>query len=233
LEPLLTGNRGWATRMSALEDLFNSSVLDVAVPDASLEYPDRGDAWLARLSSEEVNRKQAFFGKKNLVSHAALFRFSSLPDEQLQFFLVVRIEHPPSNGPVDIDHPPADLVALLSHFQVSLEATYISPTPVTHPEPVPSTRLSTPPRTTSFGPIRINDGTHSSAFPPATPNPTPSTADSDRRYIKSEGTLLLAKIWGQDVSEDSPEAFSLLWSQREQVWVALYRIGITVCKNNI
>lgn len=71
---------------------------------------------------------------------------------------------------------------------------------------------------------------HPSIFPPSTPNPTPYSADQDRRYAKSEGTLLLASIWGQDTSDDSREAFSLLWSEAGRVWVAVYRLALTVCK---
>ena len=55
--------------MSVLEQIFDSSVLDVAVPDTSLEYPpsnDDADDWLARLSAVEANRKQAFFGRVDL-----------------------------------------------------------------------------------------------------------------------------------------------------------------------
>jgi hypothetical protein len=42
--------------------------------------------------------------------------------------------------------------------------------------------------------------------------------------------LLLAHIWGQDSSEDSLEAFSLLWSDKEKLWVAIYQLSLTVCK---
>jgi hypothetical protein len=51
--------------MSVLEQLFSSSVLDLAVPDTSLEYPPSNidaDNWLEKLSSAETIRKQAFFG---------------------------------------------------------------------------------------------------------------------------------------------------------------------------
>jgi hypothetical protein len=50
--------------MSVLEQLFGASVLEVAVPDTSLEYPPRSstDEWLTRLSSAETGRKTAFFG---------------------------------------------------------------------------------------------------------------------------------------------------------------------------
>ena len=50
--------------LTMLEELFNSSVLDVVVPDTSVEYPPNADAddWLMRLKSPTTERKQAFFG---------------------------------------------------------------------------------------------------------------------------------------------------------------------------
>jgi hypothetical protein len=60
---------------------------------------------------------------------------------------------------------------------------------------------------------------HPSILPPATPNPTPASAAVDQRYIQAEGIVLTSKIWGHDLAG---EAFYLLWSQREQLWVAVY-----------
>lgn len=57
----------------SFEDLFNSSILDVIVPVASIGLPSRtgtpegssyiNDKWLGSLESETVDRKLAFFGK--------------------------------------------------------------------------------------------------------------------------------------------------------------------------
>jgi hypothetical protein len=117
---------------------------------------------------------------------------------------------------------------LLSHIQVSLDATYISPV---QPESQDSPRtalLSAPPRTASMKGAKPR--TITSILPPSTPNPTPSTKDDDHRYVKSEGTLLLASIWGQNQSGDSLEAFSLIWSEKSRVWFAVYRFAVAVCK---
>jgi hypothetical protein len=73
-----------------------------------------------------------------------------------------------------------------------------------------------------------NPNQNPSIFPPATPNPTPSTAENDRQYVQAEGTLLLASIWGQGGVDDA-ERFMLLWSEKDQVWVAVYRLALTVC----
>jgi hypothetical protein len=59
----------------------------------------------------------------------------------------------------------------------------------------------------------------------------PSTGEQDRKYVSSEGTLLVANIWGANTAEDSPETFSLLWSEEEEVWVAVYRLSLTVCRD--
>ncbi|KAF8064977.1 TRAPP trafficking subunit Trs65-domain-containing protein [Lyophyllum atratum] len=199
----------------SFEHLFASSVLNVVVPDTSVEYPPQGsaDEWLARLNSSSVERRQAFF------------------DEQLQSLLTVRIEHPTSTSSVDALHPPQALLTFLAHMQISLEATYISTVPTPNPDVLRTSRLSAPPRTAplskSNSRLQVH-AHHPSILPPNTPNPTPSSADHDRRYVTSEGTLLLASIWGQNMAEDSKEAFSLLWSEEEQLWVAVYQLSLTI-----
>ncbi|KAJ7044619.1 TRAPP trafficking subunit Trs65-domain-containing protein [Mycena alexandri] len=199
--------------MSAFEQLFASAELDVVVPDTSLEYPPAtpADDWLARLKSDNLERAQAFF------------------DEQLQALLTIRIEQPSTSTTKDPAHPPKDLLTFISHLQISLEATYISSVPVgpSSPETPRTARLSAPPRTASLAKLGARSA-HPPIFPPNTPNPTPSSAETDKRYLKSEGTLLLASIWGQNTSEESQEAFTLLWSEEEEVWVAVYRLALTV-----
>jgi hypothetical protein len=51
--------------MATREQLFNSTVLDVVVPETSLEYPPQTsvDDWLRRLQDANLERKQAFFGE--------------------------------------------------------------------------------------------------------------------------------------------------------------------------
>lgn len=173
---------------------------------------------------------------------ARVFRYdSNLPphglshsviDEQLQYLLLVRINHPTEDSSADPNQPPSELLSFLAHIQVSLEATYISSVPVPSPDPVRSTRLSAPPRTASLATKpKTRLGAHPSIFPPNTPNPTPSSADHDRRYATSEGTLLLASIWGQNSSNEIREGFILLWSSKEKIWVAVYQLGLTVCES--
>ena len=50
--------------MSAFEYLFNSSSLDVVVPDTSLAFPTQStaDKWLETVNSKTLERDQAFFG---------------------------------------------------------------------------------------------------------------------------------------------------------------------------
>ncbi|KAG6833284.1 hypothetical protein H0H87_009459 [Tephrocybe sp. NHM501043] len=199
----------------SFEQLFASSVLTLVVPDTSVEYPPQGpaDEWLGKLNLAFVERKQAFF------------------DEQLQSLLTLRIQHP-SSSPPDPEHPCESLLTFLAHTQIYLEATYISSVPTPNPEALRTSRLSAPPRTapaSSKPNSRLQAHSHHpSILPPATPNPTPSSADHDRRYVTAEGTPLTAAIWGQNTSEDSKEAFSLLWSESEQVWVAVYRLSLLV-----
>ena len=157
-------------------------------------------------------------------------------DEQLQSMLTLRIEHPTPLSPADPDEPPQALLTFLAHIQISLEATYISPDPPPrHDWPRASKQsLSAPPRTSSLPKDSSKiQAYHPPIFPPNTPNPTPASTDRDRRYATSEGTLLSASIWGQDSAEDSQEAFSLLWSEDEQRWVAVYRLSLTVCETSL
>ncbi|KAG9220261.1 hypothetical protein CCMSSC00406_0006326 [Pleurotus cornucopiae] len=200
--------------MSDFESLFNSSILKVSVPDTSIEFPPKGstDEWLARLNSGSAERKQAFF------------------DEQLHALVTLRINLPLSDTPVSQDKPPPELLSFLAHLQTTVEATYISSVPTALPDTPDTTRLSAPPRTGSLG-LKITSrpgSQHPSIYPPNTPNPTPLTADHDRKYVQAEGTLLTASIWGQSADEESGEAFRLLWSEEEQVWVAVYRLGLRI-----
>lgn len=58
----------------SFEQLFASSVLNVVVPDTSVEYPPEGpaDEWLKRLAASSVERKQAFFGAPALLDPTTL-----------------------------------------------------------------------------------------------------------------------------------------------------------------
>ncbi|KII92192.1 hypothetical protein PLICRDRAFT_36980 [Plicaturopsis crispa FD-325 SS-3] len=199
--------------MSLFEHLFNTTLLEVVVPDTSVVFPSQneGDEWLEQLKSGPLERKQAFF------------------DELLEFILIARIEKPDPNGAPDPKHPPTDLLNFLSHLQVSLEATYISPLPTQAPTSPPGSRLATPPRSDSMK-LKPRNGpaAHPSIFPPSTPSPIPSTADTDRKYMRSDGTLLAASIWGHSTVENSREAFALLWSEKDQRWVAVYKLAVSV-----
>ncbi|KAF8961451.1 TRAPP trafficking subunit Trs65-domain-containing protein [Flammula alnicola] len=183
----------------SLDQIFSTSLLNVFVPDTTLEFPPTIStaAWLDKARSSGVERKQAFF------------------DEHLQSLLVIRFKNPDREPPEDQNNPPEILLDLLAHVQVSLEASYISPTAAA---PGPET-----PRTSSaLGKSNARLNPHPSILPPSTPHPMPSTGDQDRKYSTAEGTILHA--------EDSPEAFALLWSEEAQEWMAIYRMAITVCK---
>lgn len=49
----------------SFEALFGSCTLEVAIPDASVAFPEgtMADGWLASVRDPGVDRKQAFFGK--------------------------------------------------------------------------------------------------------------------------------------------------------------------------
>lgn len=149
-------------------------------------------------------------------------------DERLHLFLIMRINSPPRHGHGSA--PSAHLVDFLRHIQVSLEATYISQKSAAAPE-APTAQLVGPPRSSSVGltaprPTSI----HPSIFPPTTPNPVPSTIEGDRKYVQSEGTLLLTSIWGSRPTEQSGERFALLFSELQGMWFGVYEFALDVCE---
>jgi len=51
--------------MASFEQIFNSSILNLIIPNAILEFPTQDidqQVWLAKLRSEVVERERAFFG---------------------------------------------------------------------------------------------------------------------------------------------------------------------------
>ncbi|KAG1870266.1 TRAPP trafficking subunit Trs65-domain-containing protein [Suillus subalutaceus] len=193
----------------SFEDLFGSCTLEVIAPDTSIKFPEPGaaDDWLVALKSSGIERRQAFF------------------DEQLHLFLIAQIPCPSAD--VDPNDPPTFVLDFLAHVQVSLEATYISQTPTTLPETPQTARVLTPPRTSSIAKPRTTS-LRPSLFPPHTPNPTPSSTEKDRKYAQSEGTLLLASIWGHRPADLSKEKFSLSYSEAKRAWLAVYELSLTV-----
>jgi len=146
-------------------------------------------------------------------------------DEKLDYYLTVYLAdfNTGTSTPSFVDErrvPPPHLLALLSHIQVSYDASYISTTPIIE-EPQPGITMSPPSRVASLlGPSRRPH----SIFPPTTPHPIPSAGEADRKYVKSEGTHLTAGIWG-----DNPtEAFQLLWSRKDKSWVAIFKLVVNV-----
>ncbi|KAL0571660.1 hypothetical protein V5O48_010300 [Marasmius crinis-equi] len=238
---------------SQFEQLFASTVLDVVVPNTSLEFPPSElsrDEWLETLrSGTSHDRKEAFF------------------DEHIQAVLTARIPHPEEAEKRSHDPPPV-LLSFLSHLQISLEASYISPTPDIPEHTTATPRSDAPPRSASLRgkrPMALNlspnpqakappQTHHPSILPPATPIPMPASGENDRRYAQSEGIMLCTRIWGGEGpitlgdddddgeeeaerdgverkkrSEAKPkEAFHLVWSENEEVWVAAYKVVFTV-----
>ncbi|KAG1751413.1 uncharacterized protein EDB91DRAFT_1105370 [Suillus paluster] len=214
----------------SFEELFGSCTLEVIAPDTSIAFPEPGaaDDWLLALNSSGIERRQAFFGKvDDFTEHASLAAHQMIDsDEQLHLLLIAQI--PCLSEDVDPKDPPPSLLDFLAHVQVSLEATYISQTPTTLPETPQTARVLAPPRTSSIAGKPRPTSHHPSLFPPHTPNPTPSSTDRDRKYAQSEGTLLLASIWGHKPANLSKEKFSLLYSEAKNAWLAVYELSLTM-----
>ncbi|KAI0338227.1 hypothetical protein BDW22DRAFT_801140 [Trametopsis cervina] len=214
--------------MTTFEDLFNKSVLSVLAPEASIGFPRQDEpsswpAWLEQLEAEPTDRKLAFF------------------DESLDFILTLRFEQSALNGDVDPLKPPANLLSYLAHLQVSYDASYISS--ITQPSSgyaVDGARPPVPPRSHSMQSTNLRVSAnkqsplappHPSIFPPHTPHPIPSTAESDKQYVQSQGTPLRSGIWGEAPSiagQVPSETFALLWSANSYSWVAVFRMSVQV-----
>ncbi|KAI0709264.1 TRAPP trafficking subunit Trs65-domain-containing protein [Earliella scabrosa] len=207
--------------MSSYEDLFEASVLEVIAPPPSLEFPEdytgeRAAEWISRMRSPTGDRKAAFF------------------DENLDFFLTIRFPSPPDDPPRPdaTPSPPPHLLSFLAHLQISYETSYISPSSNSPDLGGSSSRLSMPPpRNSSMQRNRpgslLVGAANASMFPPHTPHPIPSAAESDLKYVQSQGTPLVSAIWGESDKRDN-EAFALLWDAAENGWLAIYKMTILV-----
>jgi hypothetical protein len=160
-------------------------------------------------------------------------------DERLLLFFTVKIPHPDIAGSINPLAPPSELIFLISHLQVTLDAKYISPQPAHRAQTATLTRginLAPPPRSHSYHKAgHATPGVYHSIFPPHTPHPTPQTGEADRRYAgansNAEGTVLESFVWGETSREEPPgKNFALLWSDVEKVWVSIYRLTVGVCK---
>ena len=153
-------------------------------------------------------------------------------DENLDFFLTIRFPLPSDQAPPseDIPHPPQHLLSFLAHLQITYETSYISPSSSTS-DALGHSRLSMPPpRNSSMQrnrPGNLLAGT-AAMFPPHTPNPIPSAAEPDLKYVQSQGTPLVSAVWGESDNTEK-EAFALLWDAAERSWMAVYKMTILVC----
>ncbi|KAH9953511.1 TRAPP trafficking subunit Trs65-domain-containing protein [Lactifluus volemus] len=203
--------------MVTFEQIVNSSILDIIVPNVSFRFPTQDidhSPWLEKLRSEQVERKRAFF------------------DEFLDFFFLLHLEEP-GEEPVYLAHPPFTLLSFLAHAQVSYDATYISRASASTLSAPPLG--GTPPRTTSLKPnARKGANAPPGMFPVNTPNPTPVTTEQNRPYVRAEGVKLASGIWGEEpgpVKErpvETKDSFALLWDKTSGNWVAVYRMCVNV-----
>lgn len=206
--------------MTTPEQVFNTVQISLLVPEESVQLPvdpvSPSESWLSSLSSL-TDRKLAFF------------------DERLLAYFLVQI---PFDGPDEHGLAPTALLTFLTHLQISLDASYISPIPQeAPPAPAPSVGRLLGPPPAGRGRSRGSSPTGSTLkqrppplVPPHTPNPTPQMAESDAKYAAAEGVQLLAYIWGEPNSADAErkEEFALGWSESDKEWNAMYRLEVPV-----
>ena len=102
--------------------------------------------------------------------------------------------------------------------------------PISRPVPPRSNSLAVPTQGLNGPGAGMGGRPHPSIFPPHTPHPLPATAESDRQYMQAQGTPLRSGVWGERGIDGSTaeEKFALVWSKRDQVWVAVYKMMIQV-----
>lgn len=142
------------------------------------------------------------------------------------------------------DRPPAALGTFLSHLQISLEASYVSPvapfalttSPTTAPALSPLGRPTTAPTPVKgLFPLNLGPGRKDLIESlPNTPHPIPSTAAHDAAFAKAGegGAVVQSYIWGEGREKEAIEsvgrAFCLLWSDENEAWIAVYKLDIAV-----
>ena len=156
-----------------------------------------------------------------------------LTDENLDVILVLRFGRASFEHEQDATKPPHELLSFLTHLQVSYEASYITSIPQPpSPAPVDGARPGVPPRSHSMPPNRNKPSPlappHPSIFPPHTPHPIPSTAESDRQYVQTQGTPLRSGTWGENTAPSGSEAFALVYSKLSGCWIAVFKMNIQV-----
>ncbi|KAJ3975352.1 TRAPP trafficking subunit Trs65-domain-containing protein [Lentinula raphanica] len=238
----------------SFEELFTSSELDVIVPESSITFPPGPDAddWLDQLNS--IDRKEAFFDEhlQTLftlrVHHQPQSQEPSIEPPEPSRLLLDFLAH------VQILLEASYISPITPNDDNSEYTVSASPLPSSRLNPSsPPPRTSSIKKPTHLnltGLLSPNSGSashHPSILPPSTPNPTPASAAVDQRYLQAEGVVLTSRIWGQDgsgsgtglldrktkVDEKSQETeggegFYLLWSKRDQVWVAVYRTVLNI-----
>ena len=115
--------------------------------------------------------------------------------------------------------------SFLSHLQVTIDVSYISP----DVSDVAFRGRPIPIRTTSINRDSPGLQVPSQLLPPQTPSPMPRSDESDEIYVNSEGTLLRSFIWG-DESSNSEDTFRLLWLEKQKDWLAVYKLNTSVCE---
>jgi hypothetical protein len=195
---------------------------------------------MAHPSQQRQSRQEAGFLRFVAGTNIPQVTNPNPSDEQLQSLLLIRISH---QLPSDPDRPsPSPPPSSHTSKYPSRQPTYsLTPSPSRlYPQAAHYPKQTSPLRSDSVGRVKSrpdtvhpnpNPNSNPSICPPATPNPTPSTPETDTKFVQAEGTLPLASIWGrQGGVEETGERFSLIWSQREQVWVAIYRLDLMVCE---
>lgn len=148
-------------------------------------------------------------------------RSTSTKDEHVSSLLILRIPCE-KLGPIlsSSDIPGPVLLTLLSHLQITLEASYISPTPNNAASNL-------------ILPVNRSKRAMSPLMPPQTPHPVPQTSTPDAQYARSDpGVVMQSYLWGEGKSRKSENPddtlFNLFPIKAERAWVAVYKLDVSV-----
>ncbi|WVQ75097.1 hypothetical protein IAR50_004706 [Cryptococcus sp. DSM 104548] len=177
------------TPSSVYEFLFQSSSIDLIIPETSLFDPSPDDddlfSWWAGVESG-ISRNTAYFDEK-LVYFVAM----TLPDDALSDL--------PGSPAIDAREPTSEMLKFLGRVQLTMTASFLPQIDSRRPPDPPksATNLSAPPTSATLA-LSSHDNSLSTPranlndpnLPPVTPNPFPAMSAGDEQYANVEGVVV-------------------------------------------
>ena len=139
--------------------------------------------------------------------------------------MFIRLKDSKTTQQHSVPRPSGLLLSFLNHLQITVDVSYVPPITTDfslqgRPIPIRTTSIN---KDTSalHAPVHL--------LPPQTPRPIPKSDESDEKYANIEGVLLKSFIWGDD-GKTLDDTFRLMYSNKDNEWVAVYKINVIVCE---